>query len=134
MFYNLKKIMMWLITACSALFITTFCIANRTHVEIDIWPFPFKQQVPLFALLLICLGIGVLWGGLATWLSAGTSRKKNREAKRKAIAAKLDARQAEERYLRLEEDLQGLKAQEKFTQNQIETSHPLKLSSDRNTA
>ena len=81
MFFNLKKILMWVISAFSAIFILIFCMANRSLVEIDIWPLPLKQHVPLFILLLACIGIGILWGGVATWLSAGISRKKNRASK-----------------------------------------------------
>ena len=110
MFSNLKKIMMWFVAACSALFITTFCLANRSQVEIDIWPFPLKQDVQLFALLLACIGIGVLWGGFATWLSGKSSRKETRAAKRMVVAAERDALHAKERCFSLEQDLQDLRA------------------------
>ena len=62
MFSNLKKTVMWIIAACCAVFIVTFSLANRTPIKIDIWPLPITQQVPLFALLLACIGIGILWG------------------------------------------------------------------------
>ena len=123
---------MWAISSSSAIFIIIFCIANRSLVEIDIWPLPHRQHIQLFALLLVCVGIGVLWGGVATWLSAGASRKKNQEAKRIATAVEFDACQAKERCCRLEQELYNLRAQEKSTQNQIESSQPLKLSSNRN--
>ncbi len=124
MFFNLKKIVMWLITACSALFITIFCLANRSFVEIDIWPFPLKKSVPLFVLILTCIGIGILWGGFATWLSAGPSRKKNREIKRMSIVANLNAHKAEERFSSLEKSLQNLRTQEKLDQKQVQEMPP----------
>lgn len=111
MFFNLKKIVMWAISSSSAIFIIIFCIANRSLVEIDIWPLPHRQHIQLFALLLVCVGIGVLWGGVATWLSAGTSRKKARNAMRMVAVAELSARQAAERCSRLEQDLSDLRAQ-----------------------
>jgi lysylphosphatidylglycerol synthetase-like protein (DUF2156 family) len=110
-FFNLKKILMWVISTFSAIFILIFCMANRSLVEIDIWPLPHRQKIQLFALLLVCIGIGILWGGVATWLSAGTSRKKIREAKRMVAMAELSARHAEERCCRLEQGLRDLKAQ-----------------------
>ena len=134
MFSNLKKIVMWLISFCSAVLITIFCLANRSHVEIDIWPFPLKQDVQLFALLLACIGIGVLWGGLATWLSGRSSRKKTHAAKRLVVAAELEARHAKERCFSLEQDLQDLRAREISNQKQIQTSRPLKLSTNTNKA
>ena len=125
---------MWFVTVCSALIITIFCLANRSHVEIDIWPFPFKPQVQLFALLLACIGIGMIWGGFAAWLSAGNSRKKARKSKRRAIAAELDASHAKKRYSKLEQSLHDLRAQEKSNQYKIETSSPFTLSSNGNKA
>ena len=124
---------MWLIAACSTIFITIFCLANRSFVEINIWPTPIKQHVQLFVLLLACLGIGILWGGFATWFTAGTSRKKAKETKSVAIAAELDAFKTKERCSRLEQDLQDLRTQEKSSQNQIDASPPLKLSSSKDT-
>ena len=108
---SFKKITMWIISASSTIFIIIFCIANRSYVEIDVWPLPLKQHVQLFSLLLTCIGIGILWGGFATWLSAGSSRKTIRAAKRIADLAKLDARHAKDRCCRLEQDLRDLKAQ-----------------------
>jgi lysylphosphatidylglycerol synthetase-like protein (DUF2156 family) len=108
-FFQLKKVVMWFITTSSAIFIIVFCLANRSSVEIDIWPFPLKQHVPLFSLLLACIGIGVFWGSFASWLSARASRKKNQETKRIAVAATLNARHAEERCSRLEHDLKAQK-------------------------
>ena len=130
MFSNLKKTVVWIIAACCAVFIVTFSLANRTLIEIDIWPLPITQQVPLFALLLACIGIGILWGGFAAWLSAGTARRKAREAKRRAGAAELEARHAEDRCSQLEQDLRVLKGQEKTNQNQQETSGSLRLPSN----
>jgi len=125
---------MWIITVCYALFIVTFSLANRTSIEIDIWPLPLKQKVPLFALLLACIGIGILWGGFAAWLSAGTNRRKAREATRRADAAKLETRHAEDRCSQLEQDLRDLKAQEKTNQDQQETSGSLRLPSNADAA
>ena len=134
MFSNLKKIVMWIITVCYAVFIVTFSLANRTSIEIDIWPLPIKQQVPLFALLLACVGIGILWGGFAAWLSAGTTRRKTREATRRADAAELKTRHAEDRCSQLEQDLRVLKAQEKTNQDQQETSGSLRIPSNADAA
>ena len=124
--------MIWFISACSALLIIIFCLANRSNVEIDIWPFPLKQQVQLFVLLLASIGIGVLWGGCATWLSAGTYRKKNRQSKRIAIAAELDAKYLKERCRNLEQELNDLRVQEKPIPYHIEKRSPLELSSNKN--
>lgn len=108
-----KKIVMWVIAVCFAGFIALFSLANRTSVTLDLWPLNLTQDVALFALMLVCVAFGILWGGFAAWLSAGSARKRAREATRRAEAAELDLRHSEERASRLEQDLKALRAAEK---------------------
>ena len=127
MFSTLKKIVMWVIAVCFGLFIIMFSLANRTPVEVDVWPLPITQEIPLFGLLLACLGFGILWGGVGAWLSAGKARKRARTAVKRAEAAEMDARHHEERNERLEQELRELTAQEKTRQEQVEGAHVAKL-------
>ncbi len=105
-----KKIVMWIVAVSFAAFIALFSLANRTAVELDLWPLALKQDVPVFALMLGCVAFGILWGGFAAWLSAGAARKRARTATRRAEAAEADLHQAEERSIRLEQDLKALRA------------------------
>jgi len=108
-----KKIVIWLIAVVCAVFIALFSLANRTPVELELWPLPFSQSVPVFAVMLACVAIGIFWGGFAAWLSAGKARKRAREATRRAEATEADLRHAEDRSARLENDLRDLRAQTK---------------------
>lgn len=108
-----KKIVIWLIAVVCAVLIALFSLANRTPVELDLWPLPLSQSVPVFALVLACLAVGIFWGGFAAWMSASTARKRAREATRRAEAADVDLRLSEERNARLESDLKELRSQAK---------------------
>jgi len=107
-----KKIVMWLIAVCFAAFIALFSLANRTSVTLDLWPLKLSQELPLFALMLGCVAFGIVWGGFAAWLSAGSARKRARQATRRAEAAEQDLLHAEERASRLEQDLKAARASE----------------------
>ncbi len=113
MIHAVKKIVMWVIAAIFAAFIALFSLANRTSVGLDLWPLAITQEVPIFTLILVCLGFGILWGGFAAWLSAGTARRRARAATRRAEAAEADLRHAAERLVRLEQDLKALRASDK---------------------
>ncbi len=59
--------------------VVIFAIANREPVSLDLWP--FELSLPLHLVLLACIGIGLLIGSLATWLSAGRMRRRGRRAR-----------------------------------------------------
>ena len=80
-----RKLLVGLIGVPLALLIVLFAVANRQPVTVGFDPFvpeapAFAVTLPLFALLLICVMIGVLVGGVAAWLRQGKWRK---EAKAK---------------------------------------------------
>ena len=61
-----------------------FAAANFDLVSLDLWPFAFSLSVPLSVALLTSLVLGLLVGGLAAWLSAGGTRRRARQARRRA--------------------------------------------------
>jgi uncharacterized integral membrane protein len=81
---NLAK---FLIIAPLALIFLAFALANRQNVVVSFDPFnggdiPSPQIVlPLFIVLIGATMVGVLLGGIATWLRQGRFRKAAREAK-----------------------------------------------------
>jgi uncharacterized integral membrane protein len=101
----LSKILSWIISIPLALLIIVFSLVNRTPASVDFWPFPTTMEVPLFALILVALMIGVVWGGMAAWLAAGRARKRAREMTRRAEDAEMEVRHQEERATRLQRDL-----------------------------
>ena len=56
--------------------LVTFAVVNRGPVTIDFWPLPMDMQAPLSAMIMLSLIVGVIWGGVASWLAAGTGRKR----------------------------------------------------------
>jgi len=97
------KILSWMITLPLGLIIIVFSIANRTPVEVSIWPLPFTADIPLYIISLIALVSGVVWGGVSAWLAAGHIRKRSRENLRRAEHAEQDLKQAQARLVQLEQ-------------------------------
>ncbi|KRE06507.1 GMP synthase [Bosea sp. Root381] len=72
-----------------ALAIVLFSVANRAPVRVSFDPISrdtpvFAFDVPLFAVVLAALAVGVLIGGFATWLSQRRYRKAARRNRREA--------------------------------------------------
>ncbi len=76
-----------LIAIPAALAIVLFAIANRQIVRVSFDPFSRDVpsaflDVPLFAVVLLGLGLGVVAGGIGAWLAQGRHRKAERQLKR----------------------------------------------------
>jgi lipopolysaccharide assembly protein A len=71
-----------------------FAVSNRAPVALELWPLPFALDVPIYAVALATLTLGVVWGFLIGWW--GTLRARRR--------ARLEARRAAD----LEQDLRHL--------------------------
>jgi len=102
----LSKFLSWVISIPLALVIIIFSLVNREAVTVSFWPFPAAMDIPLFALILATLMVGILWGGLAAWLAAGRARKRAREMSRRADTADMEIRHLEDRNARLQRDLE----------------------------
>ena len=79
------------------LLIVVFAVANRQTVIFTLDPLgstdpnsPLVFAVPLFVLAIALLIIGVLVGGIATWLRQGKWRKSARQLDREVQALKTD--------------------------------------------
>ncbi|MGQ4273952.1 lipopolysaccharide assembly protein LapA domain-containing protein [Terrihabitans sp. B22-R8] len=67
----------------AALFVV-LALANRTPVTLSLDPFSpevsaYSIQLPLFLVILLSVGIGLLVGGFADWLSQGRYRREARD-------------------------------------------------------
>jgi uncharacterized membrane protein YciS (DUF1049 family) len=72
-----------------ALVIVFFSIANRQVIRVSLDPLTreaplLAYDIPLFAIVLGALAIGILIGGMASWLAQGKNRKVARQTKREA--------------------------------------------------
>ncbi len=74
-----------------ALVIVLFSVANRGSVRISLDPFSrdmptLSYDVPLFAIVLAAVFLGVIVGGVAAWLAQGKHRKAARRNRREVEA------------------------------------------------
>lgn len=94
----LRKIVAALILVPLAIVIIAFAVANRQIVTVSLDPFSSSAPaasvtLPLFALIILLLIIGVLIGGLAAWLRQAKWRSMARRLERQvqALRKKVDA-------------------------------------------
>ncbi len=94
----------WLILIPVAAAAIAFAVSNRTLAPLDLWPFPFATQLPVFTLVLGALVVGFNLGGMMSWLSGGRTRRRARHAEARADRAERDYQQAKLRLARLEDE------------------------------
>jgi uncharacterized integral membrane protein len=94
----LRKIVAALILVPLAVIIIAFAVANRQVVTVSLDPFSANEPaasvtLPLFALVILLLIIGVLIGGVAAWLRQGKWRHTARRLEREVqdLRQKVDA-------------------------------------------
>ena len=85
----LRKIVAVLILVPLAVIIIAFAIANRQIVTVSLDPFSAERPaaavtLPLFALIIVILILGVLVGGVAAWLRQSKWRRTARRLEREA--------------------------------------------------
>ena len=86
------KLLTFLLALLGALVIIVLSVDNRDMVNIVFWPLPFAYQMPLYAVFMICLFVGAILGGTATWLSAHSKRREARALRRKVRAVEYQDR------------------------------------------
>ena len=94
----MRKLLSVLILAPLGIVIVMFAVANRQWIAISFDPFDpvhpaFKQDVPLWGLILGLVGLGVLVGGISSWLKQQKwrSRARRAEAEARELRARLDS-------------------------------------------
>jgi uncharacterized integral membrane protein len=94
----LRKIVAALILVPLAIIIIAFAVANRQIVTVSFDPFNATEPaaaltLPLFALIILVLIVGVLIGGCASWLRQGRWRGTARSLERRvqALRKKVEA-------------------------------------------
>ena len=82
----MKTFLKWLVLAPLGVILLVFAIANRQPVRVLLDPIPgdgsnIQIEAPLFLILFLAAGVGVLAGGFATWLAQGRHRRAARHAR-----------------------------------------------------
>jgi uncharacterized integral membrane protein len=93
----IRKFLTALILVPLAIIVVAFAVANRQSVVVSFDPFDqanpaFARPVPLYALVLVLVIVGVVVGGIASWLRQGKWRRAARLAHGEAreLRAELD--------------------------------------------
>ena len=104
----ISRILSLVILVPLAILLVVFCVSNRGPVPVSLDPLGTMPQFtfapPLFLLLMGAVILGVILGGIGTWLTQSHYRRK--AARRKAELARLrrEADEANERLRLLRED------------------------------
>jgi uncharacterized integral membrane protein len=104
----ISRILSLVILVPLAILLVVFCVSNRGPVPVSLDPLGTMPQFtfapPLFLLLMGAVILGVILGGIGTWLTQSHYRRK--AARRKAELARLrrEADDANERLRLLRED------------------------------
>lgn len=85
------RVLFWIIVPLLFLVVIVFALRNHEMVEVSLWPLLLSPiMIPLYAIALIALFIGFLWGGFVAWMHGSTGR-----ARRRALARRLEAEHQE---------------------------------------
>ena len=94
----MRKLVTAVILIPLGIVIVMFAVANRQTITVSFDPFDtvnpaFALKTPLFALIFVLVGLGVLVGGIAAWLKQHKwrSRARRAEAEARDLRARLDA-------------------------------------------
>lgn len=85
---KLRQILSWLVASIVGLASLIFAIVNRDTVSVNLWPFPWRLDAPVFVLVLLTLAIGFLVGWVTARLGDWTLR--HRVKQQAAIIARLE--------------------------------------------
>ncbi len=61
-----------------------FAASNRAVVDLTVWPLPFVVPAPIYAIVLVAIAFGILWGGAIGLMSALRARRRARSETRRA--------------------------------------------------
>ena len=94
----MRKLVSALVLVPIAVVIVMFAVANREIIAVSFDPFDsmqpaFALKLPLFILIFVLVGLGVLIGGIAAWLRQHRWRVRARraEAEARELRERLDA-------------------------------------------
>ncbi len=116
---KVAKVLSLVLVLPAGMVLVTFAVVNRGPVTIDFWPLPMDMQAPLSAMIMLSLIVGVIWGGVASWLAAGTGRKRARDTVQRANQAESESRDLKNRVARLESEVCDTKASAKTTNTPV---------------
>lgn len=94
----------WIIGLPLAVLAAVFAVANRHDVRLELWPFPWSLDLPVYLAVLAPLVVGLVVGALLVGLSGLKTRHRASAERRRAesLQRQLDAARKEAETLRAE--------------------------------
>jgi len=77
-----KKLLTWILLPPVAVVVVVLAIANRGAVPVSLHPLPLELGVPLYAVAMASVLLGVVAGGAAAWAHGRKWRRLARERRR----------------------------------------------------
>ncbi|WP_102959573.1 lipopolysaccharide assembly protein LapA domain-containing protein [Mangrovicella endophytica] len=104
----ISKFITFVILVPLAIIMVVFCVANREMVSVSFDPIgtmpQFSFAAPLFILLMGAVIVGLVLGGLGTWLTQSHYRRKSWQRKYEVERLKREAEESRERLRRMHEE------------------------------
>ena len=79
--------------------LVTFCVVNRALISIDLFPFPYSAEIPIFVFALLCMVSGVIISGIISNIKLIKTKSMAKKMQRR-----IDALENENRVLRSESE------------------------------
>ena len=80
------RVLYWIFAGLLAALAGLFALGNRSDITVDFWPVGPAVAMPVFVALVGALYLGFALGAAIAWLAQGRTRKRAREATRRADA------------------------------------------------
>jgi uncharacterized integral membrane protein len=97
------RMLFWIIVPLLFVIVIVFAVRNYAVVDVSLWPILTEAvALPIYAVALIALFIGFLWGGLIAWMQGHGGRARRRQLARRLEAERQEAAVMRDKLARLE--------------------------------
>jgi len=90
------KLLWWIILLPLIALVAVFAVANRTEISVSLDPLPWVFDTPTYVALMAAIFVGLIIGGISTWMAARPWRREARRGRRniKLLEAEVDSLRA----------------------------------------
>jgi len=90
------KFLWWIIILPLLAVAAAFAVANRDAITVSLDPLPYAFEAPAYVALMVAIFVGLIIGGISTWLAGRRWRRETRLGRRniKLLEAEVDSLRA----------------------------------------